>query len=70
MADAPLHIVFLSAEYPLWASGGVGTFIQTLGRSLVAAGHTVSVVGPGVKSREERIDDQGVNLYRLQSALF
>ncbi|MDC7999250.1 glycosyltransferase family 4 protein [Gilvibacter sediminis] len=66
MADAPLHIVFLSAEYPLWASGGVGTFIQTLGRSLVAAGHKVSVVGPGVKSHEEQIEDQGVKLYRLK----
>ena len=62
----PLHIVFLSAEYPLWASGGVGTFIQTMGRALVAAGHKVSVVGPGKKSSEERLNDQGVELYRLK----
>lgn len=66
MKQRPLHIVFLSAEYPLWASGGVGTFIQTLGRSLVAAGHKVSVVGPGKKNAEEHITDQGVQLYRLK----
>lgn len=66
MTQKPLHIVFLSAEYPLWASGGVGSFIQTLGRALVANGHNVSVVGPGKKAEEERLIDQGVQLYRLK----
>lgn len=66
MSNKSLHIVFLSAEYPLWASGGVGTFIQTLGRSLASAGHRVTVVGPGLKAAEEHIEDQGVQLYRLK----
>lgn len=66
MSNKPLHIVFLSAEYPLWASGGVGTFIQTLGRSLVSGGHRVTVVGPGLKATEEHLVDQGVQLYRLK----
>ena len=61
-----MHIVFLSHEYPLWSSGGIGTFLQTLGRSLVTKGHKVSIVGPGVKSQEEVLNDQGVVLFRLK----
>jgi glycosyltransferase involved in cell wall biosynthesis len=60
-----MHIVFLSGEYPLWTSGGVGTFIQTFGRSLVREGHLVSVVGPGKASTEIRLEDAGVQIYRL-----
>lgn len=66
MDNKPLHIVFLSPEYPLWASGGVGTFIQTIGRALVQRGNKVSVVGPGVSAQEAQLDDQGVALYRLK----
>ena len=60
-----MHIVFLSGEYPLWTSGGVGTFIQTFGRSLVQAGHGVSVVGPGKDKQELKMEDEGVQIYRL-----
>jgi glycosyltransferase involved in cell wall biosynthesis len=60
-----MHIVFLSGEYPLWTSGGVGTFIQTFGRSLVQAGHMVSVVGPGQEKQELKMADEGVQIYRL-----
>ncbi|MEM7086956.1 MAG: glycosyltransferase family 4 protein [Bacteroidota bacterium] len=60
-----MHIVFLSGEYPLWTSGGVGTFIQTFGRSLMEAGHKVSVVGPGTGKEELKMHDEGIQIYRL-----
>ncbi len=60
-----MHIVFISGEYPLWVSGGVGTFIQTLGHALVALGHKVTVVGVGVSNKEIQIEDMGVTVYRL-----
>lgn len=60
-----MHIVFLSHEYPLWSPGGVGTFLQTLGRALVNEGHRVTVVGPGKEITEEYLEDEGVRLYRL-----
>ena len=60
-----MHIVFLSGEYPLWTSGGVGTFIQTFGRALVATGHDVSVVGAGKEFKEVQMEDEGVKIYRL-----
>lgn len=60
-----MHVVFLSGEYPLWTAGGVGTFIQTFGRSLVRAGHAVSVLGPGKDRDEVRMEDEGVQIYRL-----
>ncbi|NND61775.1 MAG: glycosyltransferase family 4 protein [Flavobacteriaceae bacterium] len=60
-----MNIVFLSHEYPLWASGGVGTFLQTFGRSLSAKGHRVTVLGVGTSDNEESMDDEGVRLIRL-----
>ncbi|MCA0153709.1 glycosyltransferase family 4 protein [Winogradskyella vincentii] len=58
-----MHICFISSEYPLWKSGGVGSFLQTLGRALVKEGHMVSIVGIG--NKEEQLDDKGVQIYRL-----
>ncbi|MDC8006305.1 glycosyltransferase family 4 protein [Aureisphaera galaxeae] len=60
-----MHILFLSGEYPLWTSGGVGTFIQTLGRALVKAGHSVTVLGQGKEKEEVYLEDEGVKIYRL-----
>lgn len=60
-----MHIVFLSHEYPLWSPGGVGTFIQTLGRALVENGHKVKVLGPGKELKEVQLFDEGVELIRL-----
>ncbi|GAB5400424.1 MAG: glycosyltransferase [Aureisphaera sp.] len=60
-----MHILFLSGEYPLWTSGGVGTFIQTLGRALVQNGHRVTVVGQGKEREEVYLEDDGVQIYRL-----
>ncbi|MCW5519167.1 glycosyltransferase family 4 protein [Aureitalea sp. L0-47] len=61
-----MNIVFLSHEYPLWAPGGVGTFLQTFGRTLVENGHKVTVLGIGDSWKEQLLDDQGVRLIRLK----
>lgn len=60
-----MHICFLCNEYPPGRHGGVGTFTQTLGRSLVARGHQVTVLGvyKGATGRED--DDRGVRVIRL-----
>lgn len=60
-----MHICFISYEYPLWATGGIGSFIQTLGRMMVLKGHHVTVVGIGTSRKEEFIIDEGVELFRL-----
>jgi glycosyltransferase involved in cell wall biosynthesis len=60
-----MNIVFLSNEYPLWAPGGVGTFLQTFGRTLVSHGHEVTILGIGNKEKTEHIEDKGVKLKRL-----
>lgn len=62
-----MNIVFLSHEYPLWAPGGVGTFLQTFGRSLVMNNHKVTVLGVGVSEKEVYLEDNGVQLIRLSS---
>lgn len=60
-----MHICFVSHEYPLWATGGIGSFIQTTGRALVKKGHKVSVIGKGNLPKEQVLNDQGVEIYRL-----
>src|SRR5690554_2234904 len=60
-----LNICYLSYEYPLWGTGGIGSFIQTIARALVRAGHRVSVVGIGKGPQEEHFQDRGVDIYRL-----
>jgi len=60
-----MHICFISHEYPLWGTGGIGSYIQTIGRGLVKAGHTVSVVGQSNLPDGDFIEDQGVSIYRL-----
>ena len=60
-----MHVVFLSNEYPPAPHGGIGSFIQTLGRALVAAGHTVTACGLYAAELEGESDDQGVRVIRL-----
>ncbi len=62
-----MHICFLTHEYPKesFPHGGVGTFIRTLGRNLVASGIDVSVIGTNYSKRFEFENDEGVNIYRL-----
>ncbi|NND61925.1 MAG: glycosyltransferase family 4 protein, partial [Flavobacteriaceae bacterium] len=60
-----MNIVFLSNEYPVWAPGGVGTFLQTFGRTLASNGHSVTILGVGIESVEINMEDQGVQLIRI-----
>jgi len=60
-----MNIVFLSHEYPIWAPGGVGTFLQTFGRNLVRHGHKVTVLGAGKEDQLIELEDEGVRLIRL-----
>ena len=60
-----MHIVFISNEYPVWATGGKGSFIQTMGRALARAGHRVLVLGIGVERVTQTMEDEGVKLVRL-----
>lgn len=52
-----MHIAYLTTEYPLGLSGGIGTSIQAMARALVRAGHRATVIGWGVPSV---ITDEGV----------
>jgi glycosyltransferase involved in cell wall biosynthesis len=54
-----VHVGFLTTEYPPLPSGGIGTSVRTLARSLVALGHRVTVVGWGAQAEFE---DQGVRV--------
>jgi glycosyltransferase involved in cell wall biosynthesis len=47
-----MKIVFLCSEYPPRPHGGIGTFVQTLARTLQKRGHTVTVVGLGQEEKE------------------
>jgi len=62
-----MHICFLCSEYPHphYPHGGVGTFIQTLGRALVVKGIKVTVVGIGYTFDDEETSDEGVRVVRL-----
>lgn len=63
-----MHICYLSHEYPLWSGGGIGTFTQTLARSLVTHGHEVTVIGLYDINATEVIDDRGVSVRRIPAA--
>ena len=65
-----MHICYISYEYPLWGTGGIGSFIQTIGRGLVSMGHKVSLVGIGDKSFSEELNDEGVEIYRLPATKY
>lgn len=64
-----MHIVFISAEYPLWSSGGKGSFIQSFARELVTIGHKVTVLGTGKDSATRYLEDCGVQLIRLRKPI-
>lgn len=62
-----MRIIFICNEYPPEHHGGLGTFVQTLGRALVVGGHAVTVVGEGEMPGER--DDQGVRVIVLRRSL-
>ncbi len=64
-----MHICFACSEYPPAPHGGIGSFIQTLGRELVRRGHQVSAIGmygygPHLEGEE---NDCGVRVIRVPS---
>ncbi len=64
-----MHICFLTNEYPQPGKphGGIGTFVQTLGKGLVLAGHRVSVIGTGDSSQDALRADDGVQVYTTKA---
>ena len=65
-----MHICFLTNEYPKkgFPHGGIGSFVQTLGRTLVQQGIEVSVVGLNYTPNDEHQLLDGVNVYRLKKS--
>ncbi len=64
-----MTICFLCCEYPPALHGGIGSYIQTLGRALVRAGDRVRVVGiyPADESALAYEEDRGVQVWRFRS---
>lgn len=60
-----MHVVFISNEYPPAPHGGIGSFIQTLSRAMVARGHSVTACGLYAPELEGEYDDHGVRVIRL-----
>ncbi|MCL2074297.1 MAG: glycosyltransferase family 4 protein [Marinilabiliaceae bacterium] len=59
-----MHICYLSPEYPLWITGGIGTFIQTIGKMLVKNGHYVTIIGHSNVPGGAYLNDEGIEIYR------
>lgn len=66
LSSRPVSVGFLCSEYPTFQSqhGGIGSFVQTLARALVAEGHRATVFGFG--DRDEDSTDGGVRLHMLR----
>ena len=64
-----MNICFICCEYPPALHGGIGSYIQTLGRALVRSGDRVRVAGiyPSQESALEYEEDQGVEVWRFRS---
>ncbi len=65
-----MRICFICHEYPPFPHGGIGTFVQVLGRALVQMGHKVRVAGlyPSNFQVAAREDDHGVEVFRLRES--
>jgi hypothetical protein len=63
----PLHICFLSREYPSETGcGGIGSYTYDMTHGLVAADHRVTVIALAVNA--EGITDESVDEHRVQPA--
>lgn len=62
-----MHIVFLTHEYPKKGlnGGGIGSFVQFLGRKLIKENINVSVIGINNNYQNEYEEDYGVQVYRI-----
>jgi glycosyltransferase involved in cell wall biosynthesis len=65
-----MHIVYLTHEYPKKGLnvGGIGSFVQFLGRHLVSKGIRVSIVGMNNCTTNESNNDNGVQVHRLEKS--
>ena len=63
-----MTVCFLCSEYPPALHGGIGSYIQTLGRALVRAGDRVRVAGlyPAYEPAPEYEVDRGVEVWRFR----
>ena len=60
-----MHVCFVCSEYPPAPHGGIGSFIQTLGRELVERGHRVTVMGLYPEEDSGTANDRGVEVFRI-----
>lgn len=62
-----MHICFITHEYPKTGlnGGGIGSFVQFIGRALVTMGHKVSVVGLNDELDYIEEEDEGVQIFRI-----
>lgn len=62
-----MHICFITSEFPKqgFPHGGVGTFVATLGKALVAKGIQVSVIGLNYIKKEETEHINGITVFRV-----
>lgn len=63
-----MHICYITNEYPKkdYPHGGIGTFVYTMSKALVAKGHRVSIVGINMyDNKDEVINEEGVFVFRL-----
>ncbi|PWD98011.1 glycosyltransferase family 4 protein [Marinilabilia rubra] len=63
-----MHICYYIHNYPLWKSGGVGTFVRTIGKKMTEYGIEVSVIVADGASNDSKIIDNGVEVYRLKES--
>jgi len=61
----PLHICYLCSEYPPAPHGGIGSFTQTLARSLAKRGHKISILGLYPGRYAGAAAEDGVNVIRI-----
>ena len=62
-----MHICFITHEYPSKGrkTGGIGVFVQTLGKALTANGHIVSVIGSYTTNNQIEYQDDKINIYDI-----
>ena len=60
-----MKICFVHRHYPPEGRGGICTYIATLARGLVQAGHTIHVIARAETGGDRVEEDQGVTVHRL-----
>jgi glycosyltransferase involved in cell wall biosynthesis len=64
--ESPLHLVYVSWEFPPEFGGGIGTYVEAISRAMVARGHEVTVVTLGSRDWPVRELRHGVRVVRLR----